>query len=73
MDVETAMAAAEQKSGNVIMDGLKGVDNKVKEYKEIDWGPTVSGLYEKRSMKNAERKACHDGGDQRENSSVPWG
>ena len=51
MDVETAMAAAEQKSGNVIMDGFKGVDNKVKEYKEIDWGPTVSGLYEKRSMK----------------------
>jgi spore germination protein len=50
MDVETAMAADKQKSGNVIVDGFKGVDSKMDKMASVDWGPSVSGLYEKRSV-----------------------
>ncbi|MCM3747377.1 germination protein YpeB [Paenibacillus pasadenensis] len=51
MDVEMALAAKEQKSGNAIIDGLKDVDGKVGKYEAIDWGPTVTGMYEKRTIK----------------------
>ncbi|SDR85462.1 spore germination protein [Paenibacillaceae bacterium GAS479] len=51
MDVETALAASKQTSGNAIVDGFSGVDGKVGKYEAIDWGPTVMSLYEKRSVK----------------------
>jgi len=50
MDVELAMAADKQKSGNVIVDGFKDVDSRMDKMASVDWGPTVSGLYEKRSV-----------------------
>lgn len=54
MDVEIAIAADQAQSGNVIVDGLRGVDKKVGAYPELDWGPSVSSMYEKRSIRMLE-------------------
>ena len=51
MDVEIAIASEQANSGNSIVDGLKSVDKKVSEYPELDWGPSVTSMYEKRSIK----------------------
>lgn len=51
MDVEIAISAAQSKSGNVIVDGLKSVDKKVGAYPELDWGPSVNSMYQKRTFK----------------------
>lgn len=51
MDVEIALAAAQAKDGNAIIDGFRTVDQKVREYPEINWGPAVASMYEKRSIK----------------------
>ncbi|MGN7455825.1 germination protein YpeB [Paenibacillus pasadenensis] len=50
MDVETALAADRQQSGNAIVEGFKTVDSKVGQFDSIDWGPTVTSLYEKRTV-----------------------
>ncbi|MHA7963625.1 germination protein YpeB [Paenibacillus sp. CAU 1782] len=51
MDVEVAIAADQATSGNVIVDGLRSVDQKVSAYPELDWGPSVSSMYERRTVK----------------------
>lgn len=51
MDVEVAIAQDQQGSGNIIVDGLRDVNEKVGQYPEMDWGPSVTSLYEKQSIK----------------------
>ncbi|WP_068781761.1 germination protein YpeB [Paenibacillus sp. GM2] len=51
MDVETALATNKEAKDNTIIDGFKTVDKKVGEYPELDWGPSVSSMYTKRSVK----------------------
>lgn len=51
MDVETALATQKEPQDNTIIDGFKTVDKKVGEYPELDWGPSVSSIYSKRSVK----------------------
>ncbi|MCR2803040.1 germination protein YpeB [Paenibacillus soyae] len=51
MDVEVAIAADQSESGNIIVDGLRGVNEKISAYPELDWGPSVNSIYEKRSIK----------------------
>lgn len=50
MDVETALAT-ENDQENSIIDGFKTVDKKVGEYPELDWGPSIASIYNKRSVK----------------------
>ncbi|HUC92368.1 MAG TPA: germination protein YpeB [Paenibacillus sp.] len=49
MDVELALASERTPSDNTIIDGFKTMEKKVSEYPELDWGPSVSALYEKRT------------------------
>lgn len=51
MDVEIAIAADQSDGQNVIVDGLRSVDKKVGAYPELNWGPSVSSMYQKRTMK----------------------
>ncbi|BBH21022.1 germination protein YpeB [Paenibacillus baekrokdamisoli] len=51
MDVETAIATEKSTLDNTIIDGFKTVDKKVSEYPEINWGPSVSSMYQKRTIK----------------------
>ncbi|AZK47154.1 germination protein YpeB [Paenibacillus lentus] len=51
MDVETALANPNDPQDNTIIDGFKTVDKKVGEYPELDWGPSVASIYNKRSVK----------------------
>lgn len=50
MDVEIALATAKSKGDTTIIDGFKTVDNKVSQYPEINWGPSVTTMYQKRTM-----------------------
>ncbi|EGG32177.1 MULTISPECIES: germination protein YpeB [Paenibacillus] len=50
MDVETALATNKVED-NSIIDGFKTVDKKVESYPELDWGPSVSSIYDRRSVK----------------------
>lgn len=51
MDVEVALASEKSTLDNTIIDGFKTVDKKVSEYPEINWGPSVSSMYQKRTIK----------------------
>ncbi|WP_438351294.1 germination protein YpeB [Paenibacillus sp. FA6] len=51
MDVETAIANEEKVEDNSIIDGFKTVDKVVGEYPEMDWGPSVASLNDKRTVK----------------------
>ncbi|UQZ32430.1 germination protein YpeB [Paenibacillus sp. PK3_47] len=51
MDVETALATEEKAEDNTIIDGFKTVDKRVSAYPELDWGPSVASIYDKRSVK----------------------
>ncbi|MDQ8735481.1 germination protein YpeB [Paenibacillus sp. LHD-38] len=51
MDVEIALASEKSNNDNTIVDGFKTVDKKVSEYPEINWGPSVSSMYQKRTIK----------------------
>lgn len=50
MDVEIALASEKSNNDNKIIDGFKTVDKKVSEYPEINWGPSVSSMYQKRTI-----------------------
>ncbi len=50
MDVEVALASEKTTIDNKIIDGFKIMDKTVGEYDEVEWGPSVQGLYEKRSV-----------------------
>ncbi|WP_223066610.1 germination protein YpeB [Paenibacillus caui] len=56
MDVETALATEKAAADNTIIDGFKTVDKKVSEYPELDFGPSVSNAYNKRSVKKLDAK-----------------
>ncbi|OAB46941.1 germination protein YpeB [Paenibacillus antarcticus] len=50
MDVETALAS--QSTGeNSIIDGFRTVDKTVGEYPDMDWGPSVASMKDKRAVK----------------------
>ncbi|MCM3171431.1 germination protein YpeB [Paenibacillus sp. MER 99-2] len=51
MDAETAMAAQGKVNDNTIVDGFRSVNQKVQQYPELDWGPSVSSMYTKRTVK----------------------
>ncbi|MDR6722172.1 spore germination protein [Paenibacillus amylolyticus] len=51
MDAETAMAAQGKVNDNTIVDGFRSVNQKVQQYPELDWGPSVSNMYTKRTVK----------------------
>ncbi|MBD2869630.1 germination protein YpeB [Paenibacillus arenilitoris] len=50
MDVEIALASEQSNNDNAIIDGFKTVDKKVSEYPEINWGPSVTSMYQKRTI-----------------------
>ena len=50
MDVETALVSNNTQD-NSIIDGFRTVDKKVEAYPELDWGPSVSSIYDRRSVK----------------------
>ncbi|RKN84612.1 germination protein YpeB [Paenibacillus ginsengarvi] len=49
MDVEVALASEEKMLDNTIIDGFQTVDKKVSEYKEMNWGPSMAAMFEKRT------------------------
>lgn len=51
MDVESALATEDEAQDNTIIDGFKTVDKRVAAYPELDWGPSVASIYDKRSVK----------------------
>ncbi|BCG59944.1 germination protein YpeB [Paenibacillus sp. URB8-2] len=51
MDVESALASEKKAEDNTIIDGFKTVDKRVSAYPELDWGPSVASVYDKRSVK----------------------
>ncbi|MBW4082855.1 germination protein YpeB [Paenibacillus sp. S150] len=51
MDVESALATEEKAEDNTIIDGFKTVDKRVAAYPELDYGPSVASIYDKRSVK----------------------
>lgn len=51
MDVEVAIAANQAEGANVIVDGLRSMNEKVGAYPELNWGPSVTSMYEKRTIK----------------------
>ncbi|WP_151734458.1 germination protein YpeB [Paenibacillus tengchongensis] len=51
MDVETALATENKAEDNTIIDGFKTVDKRVAAYPELDFGPSVASIYDKRSVK----------------------
>ncbi|MGB7998752.1 MAG: germination protein YpeB, partial [Anaerobacillus sp.] len=48
MDVELALASENQPQDNTIIDGFKTVDKQVEGYSEVNWGPEVTHLNDKR-------------------------
>lgn len=51
MDVESALASEKKAEDNTIIDGFKTVDKRVSAYPELDWGPSVASVYDKRAVK----------------------
>ncbi|MCL6602409.1 MAG: germination protein YpeB [Paenibacillus sp.] len=51
MDVESALASEEEVKDNTIIDGFKTVDKRVSAYPELDYGPSVASIYNKRAVK----------------------
>lgn len=51
MDVEVAIAANQVDGSNQIVDGLRSMNEKVGAYPELNWGPSVTSMYEKRTIK----------------------
>lgn len=50
LDVDTALAKQNAQADSTIVDGFKTVNKKVEEYPELDWGPSVSSMYQQRSV-----------------------
>lgn len=57
MDVEQALATQKTPADNTIIDGFKTVDKQVSEYPELDFGPSVTSVYNKRDVKKLDAKA----------------
>ncbi|WP_166239306.1 germination protein YpeB [Paenibacillus turpanensis] len=50
MDVEVALASQNENMDNTIVDGFMTVDKQVNAYDEVNWGPSMASLFEKRSF-----------------------
>jgi len=50
MDVESALASEKESKDNTIIDGFKTVNKKVSAYEELNWGPSMASIYEKRTF-----------------------
>lgn len=50
MDVESALAQERAATDNTLIDGFRSVDKKVGDYPEINWGPSVSMMYQRRTV-----------------------
>ncbi|KAF6563001.1 germination protein YpeB [Paenibacillus sp. EKM202P] len=61
MDVDMAAGSQTGPKDNTIIDGFKTVDKKVENYKELDWGPSVASIYDKRSVKKLSLPAVDAG------------
>ncbi|TKD69870.1 germination protein YpeB [Pseudalkalibacillus hwajinpoensis] len=48
MDVELALASESEPQDNTIIDGFKTVDKQVEGYSEVNWGPEINQLNEKK-------------------------
>ncbi|CAM2803225.1 germination protein YpeB [Paenibacillus sediminis] len=51
MDVEAAIASEHKAQDNTIIDGFKTVDKQSGEYSDLDWGPTISNVYDRRAAR----------------------
>jgi spore germination protein len=49
MDVESALASEKESKDNTIIDGFQTVNKKVSAYEELNWGPSMESIYEKRT------------------------
>jgi len=49
MDVESALATQKEPMDNTIIDGFKTVDKKVAEYEDVNWGPSMASIFQKRN------------------------
>ncbi|MBA4495625.1 germination protein YpeB [Paenactinomyces guangxiensis] len=54
MDVEMALASEDKQMDNTIIDGFKKVNERVEQYPEVDWGPTINNM-EVRKREKAQR------------------
>ncbi|HIW33691.1 MAG TPA: germination protein YpeB [Candidatus Paenibacillus intestinavium] len=45
MDVELALSVNESGTENPVISGLRGVNDDVSQYTELNWGPAVNGMY----------------------------
>jgi len=54
MDVEMTLASGKENFDNDIIDGFKVMNKRVSEYGDIDWGPTVSAMNRRISLKSIE-------------------
>lgn len=50
MDVEVAIASQKENKDNVIIDGFRTMDKKVGQYPELNYGPTMASVMQKRSL-----------------------
>jgi spore germination protein len=50
MDVEVAIASQKNNQDNAIVDGFRTVDKKVGESTEMNWGPSMMGVVQKRKL-----------------------
>jgi spore germination protein len=55
-DVETAMGNADQTSDNSIINGFNAVSQTVSEYDEVDWGPSITSVFETRNYEKISGK-----------------
>ena len=51
MDVEIALAATQQSGNNTIIEGFRSMEDKVGQYPEIDWGPTVAAVFDRQTLR----------------------
>lgn len=58
MDVETALATEDKQMDNTIVDGFRTVDKRVGEYKELNWGTSITSIEQRKKdgIKNIKGK-----------------
>ena len=54
MDVEMLLASGEEVQDNDIIDGFKLMNKRVSEFGDLDWGPTVSAMNRRMSIKSVD-------------------
>lgn len=72
MDVEIALAQEEKQMDNTIIDGFKTIDKKVEEFPEIDWGPNINYLEEKKKEKGKNLKGKTVSAEDAKNKAISF-